>query len=122
MNIIFLIHLIFLIGILVVPFTNNRRNLEFYSILIPFIFYHWSINDDTCALTQAEMYFSGKEKEETFMGRVVGPIYKMSDDDVGKLTKTLFFVLWAIVQYRLGHFKGFTRDLSEVKKSLSTKV
>ena len=113
MNIIFLIHLIFLIGILVVPFTNNRRNLEFYSILI---------NDDTCALTQAEMYFSGKEKEETFMGRVVGPIYKMSDDDVGKLTKTLFFVLWAIVQYRLGHFKGFTRDLSELKKSLSTKV
>jgi hypothetical protein len=106
MNIIFLIHLIFLIGILVVPFTNNRRNLEFYSILIPFIFYHWSINDDTCALTQAEMYFSGKEKEETFMGRVVGPIYKMSDDDVGKLTKTLFFVLWAIVQYRLGTSKG----------------
>ena len=53
MNIIFWIHLVFLIAIIVVPFTNDRRNLEFYSILIPFLFYHWSVNDDTCALTQA---------------------------------------------------------------------
>ena len=114
MNIIFAIHLFFLIGILVVPFTNNRQNLEFYSILIPFIFYHWSVNDDTCALTQAEMFVTGKEKEQTFMGRVVGPIYKMEDNDVNNFTKTLFFFLWAIVQYRLGHFVSFINDLKSV--------
>ncbi len=79
MNIIFLIHLIFLFGILIVPFMNNQKNLEFYSMLIPFIFYHWSVNDDTCALTQAEMLVTGKHKEETFMGRLVGPIYKMEE-------------------------------------------
>jgi len=116
MNIIFLIHLIFLIGILVIPFTNNQRNLEFYSILIPFLFYHWSVNDDTCAMTQAEMYFTGKKKDETFIGRVVGPIYKMDDNDASKFTKTVFFALWAFVQYRLGHFDRFFNDLSEIKK------
>ena len=114
MNIIFLIHLIFRIAILVVPFTNDRRSLEFYSILIPFIFYHWSVNDDTCALTQAEMYLTGQAKEETFMGRVVGPIYKMEENEVNHLTKTVFFVLWGIVQYRLGHFDNMIRDVFKV--------
>lgn len=117
MNIIFLIHLIFLMWILVIPFTNDRRQLEFYSMVIPFIFYHWSVNDDTCALTQAEMYVTGKEKDSTFMGRIVGPIYKMPDTDVNRLTKTLFFALWAFVQYRLGHFDMFIKDLSKMFKA-----
>ena len=117
MNIIFLIHFIFLLWILIIPFVYERRQLEFYSMVIPFIFYHWSVNDDTCALTQAEMYVTGKEKDETFMGRVVGPIYKMEENDINRLTKTLFFMLWAFVQYRLGHFDSFVKDLSNVFKA-----
>jgi len=54
---------------------------------------------------------TGQAKEETFMGRVVGPIYKMPDTEVNKLTKTVFFMLWAFVQYRLGHFDSFIKDL-----------
>jgi len=114
MNIIFFIHLVFLIFILVVPFTNDRRNLEFYSLLIPFIFYHWSVNDDTCALTQAEMAITGQKKEETFMGRVVGPIYKMPENEINHLTKTVFFILWGIVQYRLGYFDNIINDIFKV--------
>ncbi len=121
MNIIFVIHLVFLLWILVVPFMNDRRQLEFYSIVIPFIFYHWSVNDDTCALTQAEMYVTGRDKDETFMGRVVGPIYKMEENDVNRLTKTLFFVLWAFVQYRLGHFDSFLKDINKMHLKLSNK-
>jgi len=111
MNIIFFMHVIFLLAILIVPFTNNQKNLEFYSMLIPFLFYHWSVNDDTCALTQAEMFMTGKHKDETFMGRLVGPIYKMEDNEVNNLTKTVFFLLWAFVQYRLGRFDTFIDDL-----------
>lgn len=121
MNIIFFIHLVFLLWILIVPFMNDKRQLEFYSMVIPFIFYHWSVNDDTCALTQAEMYITGKHKDETFMGRVVGPIYKMPETDLNRLTKTLFFVLWSFVQYRLGHFDSFIRDLSQLLKNKKIK-
>lgn len=111
MNLIFWIHLVFLIAILVVPFTNNKLNLEFYSILIPFLFFHWSTNDDTCALTQAEIFLTGQNKEETFMHRVVSPIYKMEDNQINNLTKSLFFLLWGIVQYRLGRFDTFIHGL-----------
>jgi hypothetical protein len=102
MNIIFFIHLIFFITMLVVPFMKNKQNLEFYSILVPFIFFHWSVNDDTCALTQMEMAITGNDKDETFFGRVMGPIYKMDDTDANNLLKTLLFALWSLVQFRLG--------------------
>ena len=116
MNIIFALHVIFLLMILIVPFTNNRRNLEFYSMVIPFIFYHWSVNDDTCALTQAEIAMTGKSKDETFMGRLVGPIFIMEVNDVNKMTKTMFFALWALVQYRRGHFNLCVEDLRKILK------
>jgi len=60
------------------------------------------VNDDTCALTQMEMYVTGNSKEETFFGRIMGPIYKMDDTDANNLLKTLMFGLWLFVQYRLG--------------------
>ena len=106
---------------LVVPFIKNKQNLEFYSLLVPFIFFHWSVNDDTCALTQAEMYVTGQQKEETFMHRVVSPIYKMEDNDINNLTKTIFFFLWALVQYRLGRFDMFIDDLRTIMSGKTPK-
>jgi hypothetical protein len=88
---------------------KNKKNLEFYSLLVPFIFYHWSVNDDTCALTQMEMMVTGNEKEETFFGRIMGPIYKMDDTDANNFLKTLLFSLWMLVQFRLGRI-----DLSKI--------
>jgi hypothetical protein len=102
MNIIFYIHLVLFITMLVIPFLKNTQLLEMYSLLVPFIFYHWSVNDDTCALTQMEMYVTGNSKEETFFGRIMGPIYKMEDTDANNLLKTVMFGLWMLVQYRLG--------------------
>jgi hypothetical protein len=122
MNIIFLLHTIFLLAILIIPFTNNRENLEFYSLLIPFLFFHWSVNDDTCALTQLEMSMTGQKKEETFMGRLVGPIYKMPDDDINKFTKSIFFLLWAIVQYRIGHFDFLINQTKQYFKEMKKAV
>jgi len=122
MNIIFLLHTIFLLAILIIPFTNNRENLEFYSLLIPFLFFHWSVNDDTCALTQLEMSMTGQKKEETFMGRLVGPIYKMPDDDINKFTKSIFFLLWAIVQYRIGHFDFLINQTKQYFKEMKKVV
>ena len=114
MNIIFWIHFCFLLWILVTPFLNDRRQLEFYGMIIPFIFYHWSVNDDTCAMTQLEMMLTNQEKEKTFMHRVVSPIYVMEENDVNKITKTVFFTLWAFSQYRLGHFSMVTEDLKRL--------
>ena len=67
------------------------------------------------------MYVTWQQKEETFMHRVVSPIYKMEDNDVNNLTKTVFFFLWALVQYRLGRFDMFIDDLRTVMSGKTPK-
>jgi len=64
---------------------------------------------------------TGQNKEETFMHRVVSPIYKMEDNDINNLTKTVFFALWALVQYRLGRFDMFINDLRLLMKGKTPK-
>ena len=93
---------IILLGI-IIPFMKNRKLWMLYSLIIPFLFFHWAINDDTCFLTQLECYVTDEPKEKTFMGRLVGPIYNLPDDVVGKLLKTCMFGFWFLVQFRLGH-------------------
>jgi hypothetical protein len=89
---------------LIIPFIKNKKLWTLYSLIIPFLFFHWAINDDTCFLTQLECHVTNKPKERTFMGRLVGPIYNLSDNEIGKLIKSILFTLWFLVQFRLGHF------------------
>jgi len=103
MNIIFVIHLFMLVAAVIVPmFVKDVRWLEMYSLFIPFVFFHWITNDDTCCLTQLEVYLTGQEKSKTFMSRVLDPVYNVSDDASGKIIKLSAFALWMLVQVRLG--------------------
>ena len=109
-HIIFGIHVALFITGVVLPFVANRHLLIAYTILVPFLFFHWAMNDDTCALTQLEMAFTETPKEQTFMGRLIGPIYNVADDEAGKLTKGLFFTLWFVAQWRLGLIKELLKS------------
>lgn len=40
---------------------------------------HWYLNDDTCALTYLESYITGSPLTDTFIGRLISPIYLVSD-------------------------------------------
>ena len=101
----FYIHVLLLIAGIILPFIGQTKHLEFYSILIPILFLHWALNDDTCFLTNLEHMVTDTPKERTFMGRLVGPIYNLSDDAVGKAIKVILFTLWLFVQFKLGHLK-----------------
>jgi len=117
-NVVFWIHLFLFVAILVVPFLplkTHRHNLEFYSLLVPFLFFHWSVNDDTCFLTEVEKRVTGKtETKETFFGRIVSPIYKMEDTHANNMLKTVLFTLWFWTQYRLGRFDVVEKDVKMV--------
>ena len=96
------IHVLFITAVLVVPFTNNIDYLQFYTVFIPFLFLHWALNDDTCALTVIEKVVTGKtENKETFVGRIIDPIYNMDDSNISKLNKVVAFGLWFFVMFRL---------------------
>ena len=87
------VHLALLLLGIFIPFTNDKSWLVIYSLCIPFLFFHWSTNDDTCAITLAEQY--------TFVGQVMNGVYILPEDQMGKALKFIFFSLWLFVQYRL---------------------
>ena len=102
MNIIFIIHTIVFISSLVIPFSSNVKFLKMYSVIIPFVFFHWAINDDTCALTLLESQLTGVKEKHTFFGRLMSPIYNMDNKMAGQTVKTILFLLWLMVQLKLG--------------------
>ena len=101
-DIIFYIHgIIFLSGFLV-PFSNNYSLLCLYSIGVPFLLLHWSLNDDTCAITVLEQILRGeKDRSKTFVGQIMKGIYILPDEAWSKLLKLSYFSLWLLVQWRL---------------------
>lgn len=102
-DIVYFIHLLLTIAGFVIPFTNSNILLHQYSLVIPFLMFHWTVNDDTCALTVVEQFIRGeKDKKKTFAGQVMNKIYILPDDLWGKFLKTSYFCLWLMVQYRLG--------------------
>ena len=102
MNIIFIVHTLIFVTSLVVPFTRNVKWLKMYSVIMPFIFFHWAINDDTCALTILESHVTGKEQKDTFFGRLMRPIYNIDNETSDQVVKSILFSLWFMVQFKLG--------------------
>ncbi len=101
-NVIYYSHLIIMIAGFSIPFVGNSYWLRTYSLLIPFLFLHWSMNDDTCAFTAAEQMLRGeKDKHKTFIGQVMKGIYILPDEDWSKILKMVYFSLWVLVQWRL---------------------
>jgi hypothetical protein len=107
-NIISFLHLLIIIIITVTPFiTNNPFILLYYCVMIFFLGLHWVTNDDTCVLTLIESKLRGKKSTETFMGKLISPVYKITSTEIHVLTACLF--LYAL--YKSNIWKEETRKL-----------
>lgn len=96
------IHLALMLFGVLIPFVNDKQWLVVYSLCVPFLFFHWSTNDDTCAITMLEQYIRGEsDKHKTFVGQVMNGVYILPEDRLGHVLKFIFFSLWLFVQYRL---------------------
>ena len=94
------IHILVVMYICLIPFIGSKEHLQIHSIIVPFLFFHWLTNNDTCALTELEKILSKKKyNEDTFIGSILSPIYKMSSNknincQIVKMTKIVTLILW----------------------------
>jgi hypothetical protein len=100
-NIIWLLHLLFVLWVLITPFTNSEPMLILHLIMMPFLWMHWWINDDTCSLTMIEMKLRGLEygtedAQKSFFYNLVSPVYRIQDGDVRSVAWLLSLLLWLI--------------------------
>jgi len=80
MSYIQLIHTLFVLFLFVTPFYDKYvADTEMYlSLAFMFLFsiiIHWILNDDTCSLTYLESKLTGKSLSNTFVSRIIKPVY-----------------------------------------------
>lgn len=103
------IHILFILFVIIVPFTNSTYFLLLYAIILPFIMLHWIINDNTCILTiiekniRQQLYGVKPKKEDCFTCNLIEPIYdfKNNYESMSTAIYIITFVLWGISVYKL---------------------
>jgi len=110
-----LIHILFVLFVVLVPFTNNEFWLTIHFIIVPFVMLHWLTNQSVCAFTELEKMLRGTtEDSETFIGQIVGPIYTFqSQGQENMFVWFITIVLWLVTVYKLKQsgFKIFSHLL-----------
>ena len=77
------IHFLVMLYFVLTPFlVSNKEMLRNYVIFSLFLILHWFTNNDVCALTMIEGYLTDQDEEETFTGKIIKPIYRISSYEV----------------------------------------
>ena len=99
MNIIFVLHALFVVYLITLPFLTVSLSLVLLHIaLLLSITFHWNLNNDVCALTVLEQQlYPDVPRDRLFMQRLVGPFYNVSDSDIRCATYLLMLV--TIIKY-----------------------
>ena len=118
-----IIHILVIVFVVIVPFTNNNLLLLLHSIVIPFIMLHWILNNDSCAITLIEKYIRIQinggnyiDDKDCLSYKVIGPIYNFMNEhiDYSKWTWIMTIMLWFVTLYKL-KIKYNNNDLDEIR-------
>lgn len=122
LQIITFIHILIILFIVIVPFTNSNYFLLLHAVVVPFIIIHWILNDNTCVLTVLEknirenLYGVIPKQDECFTCQLIEPIYdfKKNYESMSTAIYIITITLWAVSVYKLyakwkcGEIKSFS--------------
>lgn len=120
-----IIHYLVVAFFVIVPFTNDQRLLSVHFIGVPFLILHWLTNQSTCALTEMEKFLTGKVDDgETFIGKIVGPVYKFQSlESADTFVWVVLVLLWLFTLYKLKRDNfSHLRDVFSHFKDMFTRV
>ncbi len=91
-SIVRILHILLVLFIIAVPFTNNEWLLTMHIFVVPAIILHWITNNNICSLTLFESQLTGIPVEKTFIGRILFPFFRISNMYV----YTIIIGLWVL--------------------------
>lgn len=98
------IHLAIVAAVVAVPFLGNTQWLALHAVFVPFLWLHWALNNDTCALTLLERTIRGVPESDSFVHRIVSPLFKLggvSDRETRRAVWWASLALWLVTMARL---------------------
>lgn len=111
LNLITVLHIIVVLFIILAPFSNSNYLLFLHAVFVPFIIFHWLINNNTCSLTIAEKYIREQtygvkaDVNDCFSYKFIAPIYDFNKNykEYSAFTYMTTILLWAISVYNLSY-------------------
>lgn len=92
LNLIRALHLLLVLYVILTPFlTKDKALLRTHILVVGSIIFHWKINNNTCFLTLMESKLRGKKSEDTFFGKLVSPVYDISEKEIRYGTYFILF-------------------------------
>lgn len=100
--VVMVLHTALVAFVLAAPFSTDDSALAACVFLLPMLWIHWLLNDDTCFLTIVECRLRGLQPSQSFIHRLVSPVYKIRDEHVRLLAWVGSVGLWvvAVVNFR----------------------
>lgn len=83
-NFIWFIHVLFISFIILAPFSKSIYILLIHIIISIGVLTHWYTNSNICSLSLFESKLRNINYNETFMHRLVSPIYNISESELLK--------------------------------------
>lgn len=95
-NIVRILHILFVLWMILIPFSNNEPMLVLHLIVSPFLWLHWLTSQDACSLTLLECYLRGVPSDQSFFHSVVSPVYKIQDETIRGIAWVASIGLWLV--------------------------
>lgn len=81
------IHILLILFVIFTPFlTQNIPILVLHIITVINLLVHWGSNNDVCSLSILESMLTGKEYNQTFIGRIMSTIYTIDNRTLSTLS------------------------------------
>ncbi len=105
LNLILICHFLVVCFVVLVPFFGGNYLLLLHLILVPFIIFHWLLNDNTCVLSTIETKIREKmnggipvNRNECFTCGLIDPIYdfRSNYDTHSNMIYLITILLWFV--------------------------
>lgn len=126
-----LLHTLFVLFVVVTPFIDSNYFLFLHLMIVPFVMFHWVLNDNTCVLTIIERKLrkdlnSNNSEDETddnsidedcITCKLIEPVYdfRKNYDTFSNIIYGITTILWLITVAKLG-LKYYHGDLTSLRQ------
>ena len=94
------LHILVVAFVLLAPFSDNASVIRTHVWLVPFLWVHWLLNDDSCALTVLECKLRGVPVGKSFVHDIVSPVYRLGQTSASSLAWVATFLAWTVAMAR----------------------
>lgn len=115
-NIIRLIHILIIIFILYVPFSDVPIYLLLHIVSCISLLFHWYLNSDICFLTFVENYLRNIPYNKTLSYQLIAPLYNISEIEFNKFIWLLTILLLLISINKLYNSKKMNNIINLLRK------